>query len=237
MKTLALLSVSALLAASVFGCGVKSSSDSLSSAEKQLIMTSPDVMYVLDVSDPDDEMILRAPSVDFSDEDLSSAEFASLSKKMLTTVQSPQQGGVGIAGPQVGLNRRVVVVCRTDKEGEPYIVYPNIKIVEFMGDKEPGPEGCLSVAPMRGTVERYQKIRIEYTDVNTLETVSETIEGYAAVIFQHECDHLDGILYTDRAETVYTNNSWELERQEFAQAGLYDKTSAVANYELERLNK
>lgn len=229
------MSISVLFAASVAGCGTKSASGTLSKEEKLLITDSPEVMYVLDVSDPDDEAILRAPSIDFSVADLASPEFKVLAEKMLATVQSPQQGGVGIAGPQVGLNRRIVVVCRTDMEDEPYIVYPNISIVEFMGDKVPGPEGCLSVAPMRGTVKRYQKIRIEYTDAETLEHKSEIIEGYAAVIFQHECDHLDGVLYTDKADTVFINPNWDLERRQYKDAGMYDKTQAVAKFENQRL--
>ena len=46
--------------------------------------------------------------------------------------------------------------------------------------------------------------------------VTEQVEGYSAIIFQHECDHLDGILYTDRADTVYVNEAWAAEREQFS---------------------
>lgn len=57
---------------------------------------------------------------------------------------------------------------------------------------------------MRGKVRRAAKIRISYTDPATLATVSEEVEGFTAVIFQHECDHLDGILYIDRADSLFS---------------------------------
>ena len=112
------------------------------------------------------------------------------------TVDS-EADGVGIAGPQVGISRRVVAVQRFDKEGEPFEVYPNIRITARRGEPEPGPEGCLSVPGRRGTVSRYREIDISYTAMPEGRDTVETITGFTAVIFQHECDHLDGILYTD----------------------------------------
>ena len=61
-----------------------------------------------------------------------------------------------------------------------------------------GPEGCLSIPDIAGDVERSQQIVIRYTDPETLSEVRDTVDGYTAVIFQHETDHLDGILFTDR---------------------------------------
>ena len=65
-----------------------------------------------------------------------------------------------------------------------------------------GGEGCLSVPGLRGEVERASVIDLEWRDAVTFELRSERIEGFTAVIFQHEIDHLDGILYTDRATTL-----------------------------------
>lgn len=212
------------------GARVKTSDPGLFSAsELEIINKSDDVMYVLDVANKEDSLVLRTQCTDLSDEALKSPEFQVLMQKMLSTVQSDQQGGVGLASPQIGISRNVIAVCRTDKEGEPYEVYPNIKIVSFVGDKVEGPEGCLSVPPYRGMVKRYQEVEISYKDIETLETKNETIKGYAAVIFQHECDHLNGILYTDRADTVYYNSSWEQERKEFKDKGLYDKPKWMNN--------
>lgn len=171
--------------------------------ELSLINGADSIMRVLTVDRPDDLSILRAQSDDLSVEALSSEDYLALARLMVATVTHPSQDGVGIAGPQVGLNRRVVAVQRFDKEGEPFEVYGNIRIVRHHGEKVPGAEGCLSVPDRRGDVERWQDIEIEYDAVFaegkvTVQPVRERIQGFTAVIFQHETDHLDGILYIDR---------------------------------------
>ena len=117
---------------------------------------------------------------------------------MIATVTSPEQNGVGIAGPQVGLSRNIVAVQRFDKEGNPFEVYPNIRITAFRGEPEPGAEGCLSVPGRRGKVLRWRDIDISYSSLDTGQEVTERIQGFTAVIFQHETDHLQGILYIDK---------------------------------------
>ena len=171
--------------------------------ELSLINGADSIMRVLTVDRPDDLSILRAQSDDLSVEALSSEDYLALARLMVATVTHPSQDGVGIAGPQVGLNRRVVAVQRFDKEGEPFEVYGNIRIVRHHGEKVPGAEGCLSVPDRREDVERWQDIEIEYDAVFTegkvtVRPVRERIQGFTAVIFQHETDHLDGILYIDR---------------------------------------
>ena len=190
-------------------------------------------MRVLTIRDSSDLTILRDSSIDFSDAALLSKEFASLCSLMIATVTHPSQDGVGIAAPQVGLNRRVVAVQRFDKDQVtadgrseyPFEIYPNVRIVWVSDSLASGPEGCLSVPDMRGEVLRSQEIIIEYADVRpiqhngdkegsaTCEThhslcndsinseivmTRDTVRGFTAVIFQHEIDHLDGILYIDR---------------------------------------
>lgn len=66
-----------------------------------------------------------------------------------------------------------------------------------MDEKKVGFEGCLSIPGKRGEVARYRDIDITYTSVRTLRRHHRKLQGFTAVIFQHECDHLDGILYTD----------------------------------------
>lgn len=168
------------------------------SYELSVINESDSIMRVLTIDDPRDLAVLRAQSSDFSSEALLSEEFERLSELMVATVTHPSQDGVGIAGPQVGLNRRVVAVQRFDKEGEPFEVYPNVRIVWQSDSLAFGPEGCLSVPDRREDVARSQEIVIEYTAVPGLKTISDTISGFTAVIFQHEVDHLDGVLYIDR---------------------------------------
>ncbi len=191
--------------------------------ERTVITMSDSVMYVSVVSDFEDSLLLRAHCRDLSDEELSSDLFEMLSRKMLATVRSPQQGGVGIAAPQVGLARRVVAVQRTDLPGEPFVVYPNIRIDKYLGDTARGREGCLSIPGRRGIVPRSEGVVISWTDPQTLQRVSEEVHGFTAVIFQHEVDHLDGILYTDRAESVSADPEWEAERAPYAEQGAYDK--------------
>ena len=186
------------------------------SDELAIIESTDSIMRVLTIESPRDLSVLRAPSIDFSTEALLSYEFARLADLMVTTVTHPTQDGVGIAGPQVGLNRRVVAVQRFDKEGDPFEVYPNISIVWKSDSLAFGPEGCLSVPDRREDVARSTEIVIEYTVVpgpyspsildiesgiapeGCLAPVRDTISGFTAVIFQHEVDHLDGILYIDR---------------------------------------
>ena len=170
-------------------------------AERQIIDNSGDVMYVTTM--PGDSAVLRAQSKDLSAKELKSERLQKLIGKMLTTVQDPSQDGVGIAAPQVGINRRIVCVQRFDKEGEPFEAYVNVKLDSLWGEKVSGREGCLSLPGLRGYVSRYQSVLVSYIDRETLQPRKDTVHGYTAVIFQHECDHLDGILYTDRADTVF----------------------------------
>lgn len=170
-------------------------------AERQIIDGSGNVMYVTTM--PGDSAILRAPSKDLSARELRSARLQVLLDKMLTTVQDPSQDGVGIAAPQVGIGRRIICVQRLDKEGEPFECYLNVRLDSLWGEKVRGREGCLSLPGLRGYVSRYPSVLVSYIDRESLQPRKDTVHGYTAVIFQHECDHLDGILYTDRADSVY----------------------------------
>jgi len=169
-------------------------------AEERIIIESADsTMRVYTIASQEDSLLLRKPSIDFTEADLLSDEYARLAELMVATVTSPEQDGVGIAGPQVGLSRRVVAVQRFDKDGEPFEVYPNIRIVEKRGELVPGREGCLSVPDRRGQVLRYRDIDVTYSKMegDTIKDTTETVTGFTAVIFQHETDHLDGVLYID----------------------------------------
>lgn len=180
--------------------------DGFTPEELALINEADSIMRVLTIDNPADSAVLRTPSRDIPAETLTSADFERLAELMLATVKHPSQDGVGIAGPQVGINRRVVAVQRYDKEpvecdgisDYPFEVYPNVRIVWASDVLRPGPEGCLSVPDRREVVMRSEEIVIEYTDLKALQTVRDTIKGFTAVIFQHEIDHLDGTLYIDR---------------------------------------
>lgn len=169
-------------------------------AERKIIGNGNDMMRVTTIDNKADSTLLRRTSRPLRKKDARSEEFSTLCKRMLQTVQNPENEGVGIAAPQVGILRRLVAVQRFDKEGEPFEFYVNPEITEYGEDMEYGGEGCLSVPEQSGDVLRSQRITIKYRDKEFCEH-SEVVEGFTAVIFQHEIDHLNGILFIDRLET------------------------------------
>jgi peptide deformylase len=116
-------------------------------------------------------------------------------------------GGAGLAAIQIGVLQRVVVFELTvsarypEAEPVPLTVLVNPEI-ELLGDERDfGWEGCLSVPGMRGLVPRYRRLR--YRGFDELGTpLDRTVEGFHARVVQHECDHLDGILYPQRIEDM-----------------------------------
>lgn len=177
-----------------------SCSGAFTPSEREIINAGEEpIMYVLSIANEQDSLTLRKKSKPLSEEMLRSEDFERLCSRMLSTVKNPENEGVGIAAPQVGILRRVVAVQRFDKEGEPFEFYINPEIVEFEGEKMEGSEGCLSVPEISGEVARWQRIRLRYRDRSFMEQ-EEIIEGFTAVIFQHELDHLDGRLFIDHLE-------------------------------------
>ena len=100
--------------------------------------------------------------------------------------------GVGLAAPQVGVNKRVIVA---DDRENPFVEMVNPRIVESSGCEE-DVEACLSVPDRAGWVRRATKIKVVYQDRFGKEH-SMKASGFQARVLQHEIDHLDGILYTD----------------------------------------
>ena len=134
-------------------------------------------------------------------EDLGSAELKRLVADMKETMAF--KNGAGLAAPQIGVSQRVVIFGveanprYPDAQPVPFTVLVNPKLVMLTREVEEDWEGCLSVPGMRGVVPRYTKLR--YTgfdeDGNAIDRVAE---GFHARVVQHECDHLDGILYPQR---------------------------------------
>ena len=102
--------------------------------------------------------------------------------------------GVGLAAPQVGILKRIVVI----DVGEGPIVLINPEILETSGEQT-GDEGCLSVPGMAGQVTRPNYVKVKALDVNMEEQILEG-EGLLARAFCHEIDHLDGKMYTELVE-------------------------------------
>lgn len=105
--------------------------------------------------------------------------------------------GVGLAAPQVGASLRVVVI----DIGEGLIELVNPRIVDYAGEKVTDSEGCLSVPDIYGDVERYSKVTVEAQN-RYGKNIRLTGEGLLSVAIQHELDHLDGILFIDKAKTL-----------------------------------
>ena len=127
-----------------------------------------------------------------------------LAEDMLETMRDAE--GVGLAGPQVGVPRRIIVV-----ETEPGQVYTliNPEITASSGEQEGG-EGCLSIPGQSGCVRRPMNVTVKGLDLEGNETTVEATE-FLARAFCHEIDHLDGILYTDKA--LYMNEPEEEEEE------------------------
>ena len=123
---------------------------------------------------------------------------AVLVNRMKASLQSTG-GGVGIAAPQVGINRKAIWVQRFDKEGEPLEYFLNPVITWKSELQNLGPEGDLSIPNFYGQFYRSKVIQLEYFDLKG-QKYTEIVEGFTAVIFQHEIDHLFGILISDKKE-------------------------------------
>lgn len=105
--------------------------------------------------------------------------------------------GIGLAGPQVGVSKRIIVI----DIGDGPIRMINPKIVEFEGEQI-GPEGCLSIPGLYGDVTRHNLIVVKGQD-ELGKSVKLNAEGLLARVFQHEIDHLDGRLFTDLALSLH----------------------------------
>ena len=107
------------------------------------------------------------------------------------------EDGVGLAAPQVGISKRILIAAPTMKPGEEYVIV-NPEIYEASG-REIGVEGCLSLPGIAGEVARAKKIRLRYQDRNGKRHDVE-IKNFFARVIQHEHDHLEGILLIDRVD-------------------------------------
>ncbi|MEM8873778.1 MAG: peptide deformylase [Planctomycetota bacterium] len=112
--------------------------------------------------------------------------------------------GVGLAAPQVGVNKRLFVMnasLKTENPDEPDRVYINPVLSEPGGENEPFKEGCLSLPEINVNVTRPTALRIQARDIDGNE-INETADGFITRVWQHETDHLDGILITDKMSPV-----------------------------------
>jgi peptide deformylase len=165
--------------------------------QKKLVMTdTASAMRVWEISNSSDSVLLRQKS-EAVIPDSTNEVLQTLIHRMYKTVTDSLSQGVGIAAPQVGILKQIIWVQRFDKKGVPFEVYLNPKIKQYSKLTQECREGCLSIPDRMDTLNsRAYAILIEYNTVQG-ETKIEMVEDFTAVIFQHEIDHLNGILYID----------------------------------------
>lgn len=156
-------------------------------------------MRIYKITDKTDSLLLRSKSA-YIIPDPKNTILKTFVSRLYATVRDSMSMGVGIAAPQVGILKNIIWVQRFDKENLPFEVYLNPKITSYSTKKQSVKEGCLSI-PDRSDMlnSRSFSIEIEYDTMNA-EHKTETITDFTAVIFQHEIDHLSGILYLDHLE-------------------------------------
>lgn len=135
-------------------------------------------------------------------------ELQQLIEDMVETMR--EAPGVGLAAPQVGLPLRVVVIeypeNDEEEEAEPRLfALINPEITRKSAEMVSGPEGCLSIPGYNGEVERHESVTVKALNRRG-QPVTHKAKGWLARIFQHEIDHLNGVLYTDHASKI-----WKLE--------------------------
>ena len=151
------------------------------------------------VTTPDPVLRRKAKKVPVVDKDITA-----LIDDMVETMRAAP--GVGLAAPQIGVSLRVIVVEYGDEEDEevPKKLYAlvNPEITASSEDVVEGTEACLSIPRIMGEVERHQSLAVK--GFNRMgKPVKYKLSGWVARIFQHEIDHLDGVLFTDRAQRIW----------------------------------
>lgn len=156
-------------------------------------------MRVYIISNREDSVLLRQDS-QYITPDENNEVLTRFVTRLYSTVTDSASMGVGIAAPQVGILKNIIWVQRFDKKGFPFEVYLNPKILQYSEMKQTRREGCLSIPNRTDTLHcRSYAILIEYDKMNGEHKV-EMIEDFTAIIFQHEIDHLNGILYLDHLQ-------------------------------------
>ena len=141
--------------------------------------------------------LLRQKSRGVSVEELRSDETQKLIDEMIKSMKV--ENGVGLAAPQVGVHQRIIIA--ETKQGPKAFINP--EITKSSHRKIKSEEGCLSIPGVVGIVQRNKTVSVKALDRDGKDVELEDVDGLLSIIFQHEIDHLDGILFIDRAKKVY----------------------------------
>jgi peptide deformylase len=171
-------------------------------------------LEILTVDNPEQLEILRSKSRKVQ---RVTPKLAAFAERMLETMR--EANGVGLAAPQVGILQRffVVELPEDEENNQPRqtFILVNPEIVKTSGE-ELGYEGCLSIPGYIGEVARAEKVTIKALNEKG-KPVRHRLEGYLARVFQHEIDHLDGVLYTDKLTDPATFQPVEVGEEEAAE--------------------
>jgi peptide deformylase len=165
------------------------------------------VRPIVTLGDP----VLRRPARDVTPEELASSEVQELIGDLTDTMRAAH--GAGLAAPQIGDGRRIAVIEVDHNPRYPYkpaiplTIVVNPAITPIDDERYRSNEGCLSVPDLRGDVERYVRVRVEHLDRHG-DRHDDVKVGLTAGTFQHECDHLDGVLFVDRVADPTTFSTW-----------------------------
>lgn len=152
-------------------------------------------MSTFTIETGEDNPILRAKAKPIMSVDKSIKKLAS---NMIDAMKASD--GMGLAAPQVGISKRIVIVLLNyNTDHEMIVPLINPKITYFSDDTDKAEEGCLSLPGIYKQVKRSKQIRLTYTDTKGKEKML-VLEDMNARVVQHEVDHLDGILFIDRVE-------------------------------------
>lgn len=172
--------------------------ETFSKSERDLILSAIEnqPMRVYKITNHSDSLLLRRQSA-YIKPDPNDIVQQAFVKRLFATVRDSISLGVGIAAPQVGVLKNIIWVQRFDKDDFPFEVYFNPQITAYSDKTQTFREGCLSIPNRSDTLyNRAYSINLKYDTFYGLEK-TETVEGFTSVIFQHEIDHLNGILYLD----------------------------------------
>jgi len=155
---------------------------------------------------PENHPALHTIAEEIAETELADGTVAKILKGMRQAIKTYKVGGftaVAIAAPQIGIAKRMFLVEDQSSEGErlPTIIAINPRIIKTSKKRKIVGEGCLSVKDRYGLVNRSTNVTLEATDENG-ELFTRGAGGLLAQIIQHECDHLDGILFVDKAEEI-----------------------------------
>lgn len=143
---------------------------------------------------------LRTKAEEMHFADIQSPETQKLIDDMISTMGSA--GGVGLAAPQVNKSIRVFVMKSWPGVALTVVINPKLEYLEEFGKKD-SVEGCLSIPGKNLKLKRFKKVHISYFDRKG-EYISKELDGFGAIIAQHEYDHLNGVLIVDLVEQMYS---------------------------------